>query len=103
MTGLAPFLTMGIHSAMRMTMACQQMSQLVKQCPIHLLLRDLTQGGIKPNLVSTQDGDSGRCPHAGVPTGRHQVSQDRIEATQCLAYFFLKKGIPCAATSGTIT
>ena len=103
MTGLAPFLTMGIHSAMRMTMACQQMSQLVKQCPIHLLLRDLTQGGIKPNLVSTQDGDSGRCPQAGVPTGRHQVSQDRIEATQCLAYFFLKKGIPCAATSGTIT
>lgn len=81
-------------------MACQQMGQLVKQRSIHLLLGYFTQTGMKPDLVAPEDSNSCRSPHAGIPPGRDQGSQGRIEVLQCLANFFLKEGISPAKSSG---
>ena len=84
-------------------MACEQVGQLMKESPIHLVPGDIAQGGIKPDLVATQDGHSGCGPHTGIPSDRDQGSQRRIEPLQCFANLFLQKGISLAATFGNMS
>lgn len=95
-TCLLPLGAMRIETAAGMTAAGQKMGKFVKQGPLHLLRGDLAQAGIQPDLVPAQNRDSGRCPHAWIPSRHDELSQSRIYREKDLADLFLQQGIPFA-------